>query len=445
MFKLCFIDNILGNLKKDKNFSNILKGGSVTFISKIVTVIATLLFNFIVARNYGASATGILSFSINFVKIVSIFVLFGLNISILKYIPEHRTKYSEKSARKIYWKSFKIVTVTSIVVFFIILIFSENLASLFDKPHFNTYILISGFFILPNALYLYHTAVMKAYKRINSYALIEIGSHSFKVILLLLITLFYINQKVPVIAFYLGPAVGVCLFLYNLKDKIFKIENEISKKIKEVPGKNILLFSLPMFFIAISHTVNNSASIMVLSYYESDANIGILHIAHRLTALIPFMLIAINSVAAPKFSELYAKGDIKALSKLSKQATLVVFIFSLVVSSIYFVFGKEILNLFGEEFVSGYLALIIISIGKLINASTGSVGWLLNMTDSQKHYAGIVIFTTLLNISLNFYLIPIYGILGAAIAISISEILNNLLAFILVKLKLGFWNFFILK
>ena len=71
--------------------------------------------------------------------------------------------------------------------------------------------------------------------------------------------------------------------------------------------------------------------------------------------------------------------------------------------------------------------LIILGTGQLINASVGSVGFLLTMTAHQKlevfNWSSMI----LINFFLNFILIPIYGAIGAAIATGVSVALINLL------------------
>jgi O-antigen/teichoic acid export membrane protein len=56
----------------------------------------------------------------------------------------------------------------------------------------------------------------------------------------------------------------------------------------------------------------------------------------------------------------------------------------------------------------------------LANAAFGSVGFLLNMTDNERHTARVLWQTALLNVVLNGLLIPFCGMVGAAVASGIS-------------------------
>ena len=66
--------------------------------------------------------------------------------------------------------------------------------------------------------------------------------------------------------------------------------------------------------------------------------------------------------------------------------------------------------------------------GQLVNVLCGSVGYILNMTENQNIFRNITIFAVVINIFLNLILIPMYGIIGAAIASAISLILWNIIS-----------------
>jgi O-antigen/teichoic acid export membrane protein len=89
------------------------------------------------------------------------------------------------------------------------------------------------------------------------------------------------------------------------------------------------------------------------------------------------------------------------------------------------VFGKELLNLFGDDFVVAYPILVILIVGQLANAMTGPVALLLNMTGHQTDAARILGAGVILNVTLNALLIPAYGPTGAALAGTVTMVLLN--------------------
>jgi O-antigen/teichoic acid export membrane protein len=87
---------------------------------------------------------------------------------------------------------------------------------------------------------------------------------------------------------------------------------------------------------------------------------------------------------------------------------------------------------FGEKFIMGYTALLILTIGQIINAGSGLVGYFLQMTGGHKVYMKITITFSITNVILNFLLIPHFGINGAAISTSLCLAMINIVAVFVV-------------
>ncbi|MCF6241322.1 MAG: polysaccharide biosynthesis C-terminal domain-containing protein [Bacteroidales bacterium] len=61
---------------------------------------------------------------------------------------------------------------------------------------------------------------------------------------------------------------------------------------------------------------------------------------------------------------------------------------------------------------------------------------MLNMTGHQKFFGKVTTVTAVLNLLLNMFLIPMYGMLGAAMATGFSILLTNSIAIIYIHKKL---------
>ncbi len=436
------LSHYLFKLQSDKEFIYVLKSGGLIFFSQVWTVITNLILNYIVAKVYGANIVGILALITSILNFVAVFGLSGLNIATLKLIPEHQVKYSQASSKAIYKQIFKLVLINTFILSLVVFFNAAFIAdTFFGKPHLELYVKLSAIFLLPFTLQLLNESAFKALKKIKIFAAISITTNTIKVIFLVLLGYFIASSDLPIyivlfcflLLFILGTS-----FLYSSKASQRTVD-----RIKVEKDSYIRKMALPMFLTAASAVLLSTTDIFILSYYLDESHVGVYHIVNRLTNLITFMLLAINSVSAGNFSTYYTSKQFDKLRSNSKSATLVIFVFSLPVTLILIIFGKPILLFFGESFLMGFVALIYISIGKLVNAATGSVGWLLNMTGNQSTYCIIVLVGGALNIILNLILIPNMGINGAALANMVSMIFINLISLVYVKKKLGFWNFFI--
>ena len=88
-------------------------------------------------------------------------------------------------------------------------------------------------------------------------------------------------------------------------------------------------------------------------------------------------------------------------------------------------FGRRFLLLFGPQYTSGQTALVLLSLGQLVNIVAGPVAGLLTMTGHERDVVMGVGLGTGANLALSLILIPLWGINGAACAAAASLILWN--------------------
>ena len=87
--------------------------------------------------------------------------------------------------------------------------------------------------------------------------------------------------------------------------------------------------------------------------------------------------------------------------------------------------GKYILSWFGPEFVQAYWPLMVLAFGHLVNALTGPVGYLTELTGHQNYSAKVYSTSAVISVILNFLLVPRFGILGASIGTSAALVTSN--------------------
>ncbi len=162
--------------------------------------------------------------------------------------------------------------------------------------------------------------------------------------------------------------------------------------------------------------------------------------AERLSDVALLGLISVNMLVAPNIAALYAQRrhcELKQHARLSAWGATG-FMLATVIPLI--LFGKPVLRLFGEEFVSAYPALLILLGGVAVNAMCGSVGFLLSMTGHQRDTVVVASFSLCMNLALSLFLIPRYGIIGTAVANAASIAMWNISMLLIVRYRLTFWS-----
>ena len=183
--------------------------------------------------------------------------------------------------------------------------------------------------------------------------------------------------------------------------------------------------------------LNSEASIIMLGTLSNDECVGLYRVAQRGSQLIFFGLLAVNTSIAPTVSSLYHKQNMLLLKKVLSKSTKLLSIFSIPASLFLIASSKWLVPVvFGSDFVNAWLPLSILCFGQLFNSIIGPVGIVLNMTGNERITSKGVFISSILNIFLNAVLIPPMGVVGAAIASTISLITWDVLLTIWLYKKL---------
>jgi O-antigen/teichoic acid export membrane protein len=203
---------------------------------------------------------------------------------------------------------------------------------------------------------------------------------------------------------------------------------------------SFIQFSLITFLATAASTlIMKIDSIMVSSMISLEAN-AIYTIAFSMALVIELPRRAISQVVMPVIADHFAKGNHEEINKLYKQVSnrqlyicllLFIGIWANLDSVYYFIPNREI-------YEAGKSVVILIGLGKLFDVVFSVNSEILVFS---KHYRFNLIATigmSILIIGLNFLLIPIYGIEGAAMASVAVMFLFNLVKYLFLKIKLGF-------
>lgn len=232
------------------------------------------------------------------------------------------------------------------------------------------------------------------------------------------------------ISFLITIVIEFIIIFYKSND-IIKSKFSYRKTLKE---------SLPMMFSGLMGFLINWTDVIMLGALSTEENVGIYNAAFKVGMLVLIIIISINVVSGTKISEYYNNNDQIGLKKVIQKSTQIVTLISFPIVIFIVIFSEFILGYFGPGFLAGKMVLIIIAFSTFISALCGNVDQILNLTNSKNLLFRINVVVLVINIILNFYLIPKFGINGAAIASLVATIVLNFTCVYFVKKKLGFYT-----
>jgi len=388
-------------------------------------VILLFLFSLFLTNYYSAEQVGQYDFVRATIMILSGASLIGTNQSLIYYSGFLNSKNSLKSIKDIYFKMTRMTTGICMIFILGYLIIPEGFINeLFDKNNAHSLILKAIV-----ALFFYTTTMLNidALRALNQTIHSELYRNVFRYtpIFILSIVLFFTQNQEWLIEAFLAGFILLSLITTIKTLILFKKLNLSNQTSYRFSYSQIFSRSYPMALSAIAYFIMQSVDIIILTVYEGFDNVAHYSIAVKLATVTALALMSVNIVIAPKIAEIYNTNDFNRLNKLIRDAARIIFIISLPVLLILFIFSGPTLSLFGEGYVFAKQALWVLLAGQFFSALCGPGAIYLNMTGKQKKLNNILISGLIVNVVLNLVLIPIYGIEGAAIATLISMVFWN--------------------
>ena len=115
-----------------------------------------------------------------------------------------------------------------------------------------------------------------------------------------------------------------------------------------------------------------------------------------------------------------------------RKATRINVLISLPILIMLFSFSEFLLSMFGNSYTLAKNAFLILLMSQFFNSISGPSALYLNMTGRQKTLNLILLGSLLINVVLNLLLIPEFGMVGAALATTISFVVSKLIASVVV-------------
>lgn len=404
-------------------------------ISKSIGVIAIqfgnailgILLSIVLARYLGAYSYGHYAYIFALISVISIPTQLGLPNLLVRYISQY---HSEKDFSKIRG----IISWTNLVVFFLslIIIIITYVIIHFNKSMVNERseafkwgILLVPFFSL-SAL---RGASLRGLRFVVLGKLPEMIIKPVIFILFIIIFFkFFENDFISKHAMILHVLAALITFMIGSIILLKNTPKIVYKKKAEYEIKKWITVALPFLLTGGVLVINNRIAILMLGWMASPKEVGIYEIAVKGSSLVAFSLLAVNAMLAPYYSKYYTENKNTLLQSISRWGVVVSLVVSIPLALVLIFFGRQILlNFYGVEYLAGYKSLVLLVLGQLINVSAGSVGLLLNMTKYEKLVLKGIAVSTVINIALNIFFIPKFGIEGAAYSTIITFVVWNVI------------------
>lgn len=210
-----------------------------------------------------------------------------------------------------------------------------------------------------------------------------------------------------------------------------------------VPGniREVLSYSLLIILGGSAASVLVEIDKVMINQFVKIENVAYYGVAVYIATVIIVPSRAMHQITYPLTAELLNRGDFFGLETLYKKTSLTLFIASGILFLLILLNLEDLYLLLPETYRDGFYIVFLIGMAKVFDSLLGNNNSILY---NSKYYRTLLLFgvgLAALTIVLNLFLIPAYGLEGAALASFISICIFNVIKLIFVKLKFGILPF----
>ncbi len=395
-----------------------------TFFGQAFALAFGFVANAVVARLLGADVLGVYVLAWTVVMAVSILTTFGIEGGFVRYISMYRGRGEEGRARSVFRFGMRFGALAGAAGTVAIILTRGFVANaLFKEPRLESALLVIAFAMLPYTLARLMSAALRALKDMRRSIIgLELGLRVPRLVIFL--ALFLLGYRLGGIVAAAAVACGVsavltAAFLRRSGPFLLRGAGE------GVPRGRFLGYSAQMLAETGTAFVMLQSGRLALGYYLPSADVGIFNVVVLLASLATLFTFSWNAIFSPIIADVYHRGGVDLMRSLLDTITRWVVLLTLPVFAWLLVSGEGVLSIFGEEFVVGYGALVVLAGAQVVDSTAGQVSSCLAMTNFQRFNVYNILAMAIVSAVLNVLLVPRMGLLGAAIATGASIVLVN--------------------
>lgn len=424
------------------------------FFNSITLYIGTALgfFNLIILfqRSFTAEQIGFFVLMISVSLLYTQFAALGFNAIITRYIPYFKSPDSKLQGFPTYVlkiTSIGFLVVTALYVFGKEFIFDYNVENTGSSYYYRFYYLI-----IPVAFFTFwyglaETFARTTYHNIYPSFLREVLLKTLTSIGVILLYFNYIHYQQFVYWYILSGGFILLLLLVYIKKLDLLRFKTIQLSVKE-KSSEMLRYGVFSMLSGSSVTMVQNIDTIMLKIYTNEAMIGYYGTLFAIAVVINLPARALSITSYQLIADAWKTNDLPKINKIYSKTSLVQFMIgTLLLVGLIANWHNILVVLKKPEYTNFYAVFVIVALGFLVDITGGLNGAIIGFSKNYKVTMYFLLGAAVLCTLLNIILIPKFGIVGAALAYSLTTLMLNFAYWLYLSLKFGLqpFNFAFIK
>ncbi|NJD20242.1 MAG: hypothetical protein FIA95_13300, partial [Gemmatimonadetes bacterium] len=383
------------------------------------------LITLFVTRVAGPGVFGLFTLVLAVVDILGRLALFGMDKSVMKFVPESRELGEEGRYRTVaasLWIGFALGAATSLAV----VVLAPWIATRWlEEPGVTLPLRVIGLSVLPGTLAGLLLAATKALK-IMSYDAFVSGMLMPLGLLLLSLPILWADDDLLVMAL---AWTGSTLVVLGVSAHLFRRHFSLRRALRHPGGealRRMAAFSTPRGLQDFVQLFSVKLELFILAAFVAPAQLGVYALAGELATVVRKFRQIFDPILIPVMSEAHDLRDEARLEAHMARVLRWILVLGVLYLGALALFPGPVLGIFGPGFAAGAAVVVMLCTAQLLNAATGLLDTA--MLVSGRPRINLLNMSLLLAVQtgLNLWLIPRWGIMGAACAALAAYVLLSL-------------------
>lgn len=189
---------------------------------------------------------------------------------------------------------------------------------------------------------------------------------------------------------------------------------------------------LPILLAVGAHMGTAWALMALIGAYEGPAEVGAFRVAVQIITIIAMLLTTVETIVSPGYAGDFRTGDHKRARQRHRRATALQVVGAAPAVLVCLVFPRELLSLFGPEFLQAETALRVLALGQIVNILTGPIGGMMVMSGRERMSLVFGVISFGVGVTIAALTIPHYGLVGAAYAHATALVIRNVCSYVVM-------------
>jgi O-antigen/teichoic acid export membrane protein len=409
-----------------------IRGSTLLLAGRFMTVAVNLVVQILVVRYLTKTDYGAFAYALSLVSLGASIVTFGLDRSITRFVPIYD---EERDHNRMFGTvALAVGTVLSLSLVCLLLVYGlQGLvgASLIGDKRAISLLLILILLIPINALDGLIMGMFAVFSRPRAiFFRKNVLTPGLRLTIVLLLVLG--NQSVFFLAvgYVLAGALGVAIcsvLLYRTLKSEGLLERFHVREL-DFPTRAVFGFTIPLLTSDLVYMTMNTSDVVLLGHFGGADDVADFRVVWPAAHLNQMVMASFALLFTPAAARMFARNDREGINGLYWLTAIWIAVLSFPIFALTFsLAGPLTVMLFGERYEDSATYLALLSLAYYFNAALGFNGLTLKVFGRLRYIVSINVVAALVNLGINFVLIPLYGPLGAAIGTFSTLILHNIL------------------